>query len=174
MSDSVTLHSISVPAFIQSLGALSGWLDKAGDDALLQERLAEDMFPLSAQVRIACDQAMGTLKRLTSKAIVLSDDDDATIEAAKARIAQVIEVLQGVTATDFPAPDSAVALDLPMGLSFDFTALEYVRDWAVPQFYFHVTTAYAIMRMKGVDLGKRDYLAYAMKYLRQAPADATA
>lgn len=172
MSDSVTLHSISVPAYIQSLGAMAGWFDKAGDDALLEAKLAEDMFPLSAQVRIACDQAMGTLRRLTSKAIVLSDDNDKTIEAAKARIAQVIEVLQGVTASDFPAPDSAVPLDLPMGLSFDFTALEYVRDWAVPQFYFHVSTAYAILRMKGVALGKADYLSYAMKFLRKAPATA--
>ena len=170
MSDSVTLHSISVPAYIESLGALAGWLDKAGDDTLLEARLADDMFPLSAQVRIACDQAMGTLKRLTSKAIVLSDDNDATIEAAKARIAQVIEVLRGVTEADFPAPGSAVALDLPNGMAFDFTALEYVRDWAVPQFYFHISTAYAILRMKGVALGKADYLSYAMKFLRKAPA----
>lgn len=172
MSDTVTLHSISVPAYIQSLGALAGWLDKAGDDSLLGAKLAEDMFPLAAQVRIACDQAMGTLKRLTSKAVVLSDDDDTTIAAAKARIAQVIGVLQGVSDADFPAPDSAVALDLPNGMAFDFSALEYVRDWAVPQFYFHVSTAYAILRMKGVAIGKADYLSYAMKFLRKAPATA--
>ena len=175
----MTLHAMTITTYVQMLGAMSGWLDKAaigaaekGGDAILEARLTEDMLPLAAQVRIACDQATGTVKRLTTKSLVLSDDNDTTIAAAKARIATTIAFLQTVTESDVAAPDSAVGLDLPNGMAFDFTALEYARDWALAQFYFHVGMAYAILRKEGVALGKVDYLSYGMRYLRKAPATA--
>ena len=169
----MNLHTMTITTYVQVLGAMSGWLDKGaekGGDAILEARLADDMFPLSAQVRIACDQATGTVKRLTTKSLALSDDNDATIAAAKERIATTIAFLQTVTEADFAAPDSPVELVLPMGMTFDFTALEYARDWSLAQFYFHVGMAYAILRKEGVALGKIDYLSYGMRYLRKAPA----
>ena len=169
----MSLHAFTITTYIQMLGALSGWLDKGaekGGEAILEARLTEDMLPLSAQVRIACDQATGAVKRLTTKSLVLSDDNDATMSAAKERIAATIAFLQTVTEADMVAPDSAVALDLPNGMAFDFTALEYARDWSLAQFYFHVGMAYAILRKEGVPLGKIDYLSYGLRYLRKAPA----
>jgi hypothetical protein len=161
----MNLHAMTITTYVQMLGALSGWLDKGaekGGDAIL------DRFPLSAQVRIACDQATGAVKRLTTKSLVLSDDNDTTIAAAKARIATTIAFLQTVTESDIAAPESAVALDLPNGMVFDFTALEYARDWSLAQFYFHVNMAYAILRKEGVALGKIDYLSYGLHYMRKA------
>ena len=169
----MSLHAFTITTYIQMLGALSGWLDKGaekGGEAILEARLTEDMLPLSAQVRIACDQATGAVKRLTTKSLVLSDDNDATMSAAKGRIAATIAFLQTVTEADMVAPDSAVALDLPNGMAFDFTALEYARDWSLAQFYFHLGMAYAILRKEGVPLGKIDYLSYGLRYLRKAPA----
>lgn len=169
----MSLHAFTITTYIQMLGALSGWLDKGaekGGEAILEARLTEDMLPLSAQVRIACDQATGAVKRLTTKSLVLSDDNDATMSAAKERIAATIAFLQTVTEADMVAPDSAVALDLPNGMAFDFTALEYARDWSLAQFYFHLGMAYAILRKEGVPLGKIDYLSYGLRYLRKAPA----
>ena len=169
----MSLHAFTITTYIQMLGALSGWLDKGaekGGEAILGARLTEDMLPLSAQVRIACDQATGAVKRLTTKSLVLSDDNDATMSAAKERIAATIAFLQTVTEADMVAPDSAVALDLPNGMAFDFTALEYARDWSLAQFYFHLGMAYAILRKEGVPLGKIDYLSYGLRYLRKAPA----
>ena len=171
----MTLHAMTITTYVQMLGALSGWLDKgkeAGGETILEARLADDMLPLAAQVRIACDQATGTVKRLTTKSLVLADDNDTTIAAAKERIATTIVFLKTIAVSDIVAPDSAVALDLPNGMAFDFTALEYARDWALAQFYFHIGMAYAILRKEGVALGKVDYLSYGMRYLRKAPAAA--
>lgn len=168
----MTLHAMTITTYVQMLGALSGWLDKGAamrGEAMLEARLADDMLPLSAQVRIACDQATGTVKRLTSKSLVLADENDTTIAAAKARIAKTIDFLKTVTENDMAGPDSAVALDLPNGMAFDFTALEYARDWALAQFYFHIGMAYAILRKEGVALGKADYVGYMVKYARRAP-----
>jgi hypothetical protein len=171
----MSLHAFTITTYVQMLGALSGWLDKGaekGGEAILEAKLADDMLPLSAQVRIACDQANGLVKRVTTKSLVLSDDNDTTMAAAKERIATTIAFLKTVTEADIAKPDSPVALDLPNGMAFDFTALEYARDWSLAQFYFHVNMAYAILRKEGVPLGKIDYLSYGLHYMRKAPAAA--
>ena len=171
----MSLHAFTITTYIQVLGALSGWLDKGaekGGEAILEAKLADDMLPLSAQVRIACDQANGLVKRVTTKSLVLSDDNDTTMAAAKERIATTIAFLKSIEEGDIAKPDSPVALDLPNGMAFDFTALEYARDWSLAQFYFHVNMAYAILRKEGVPLGKIDYLSYGMRYIRKAPEPA--
>ena len=171
----MSLHAFTITTYVQMLGALSGWLDKAaekGGDAILEAKLTDDMFPLSAQVRIACDQATGLTKRLTTKSLVLSDDNDATMAAAMGRIATTIAFLKTIEDADIAKPDSPVELVLPMGMTFDFTALEYARDWSLAQFYFHVNMAYAILRKEGVALGKIDYLSYGLRYLRKTPEPA--
>lgn len=191
----MTLTDLLAPTYLNMLGALSGWLDKTAqgrdDDGtpLMRARLAPDMFPLATQVRFACVQAQEGMYRLRDEAFPSSIDTlldegrnaaehPGTIADARARIAEtvaLVETLRSTTPT--PDPDRPVAHALPMGMIFDMTAQGYARDWAIPQFYFHVMTAYAILRAEGVPLGKADYVAHMFAYLRpgtmpNAPAPA--
>jgi hypothetical protein len=181
----MTLLDILVPTYVQMLGALSAWLGKVdeerpGDEAqpLLIARLAPDMFPLSTQVSFACVQAQEGVFRLRQEAfppsieVLLEQGRNAaerpgSIADARARIAATIGIVEaaaaGASAID---PKTLIAHALPQGMIFDLTAEQYVRDWALPQFYFHVITAYAILRARGVELGKADYVAHMFAYLR--------
>ncbi|WP_445326755.1 DUF1993 domain-containing protein [Sphingobium sp. AN558] len=179
------LLAMLAPTYVQMLGALSAWLgkveiDPAGDGgrALLTARLAPDMFPLSTQISFACVQAQEGLSRLRqeelppSVALLLDEGRNAaerpgTIADAQAKIAATIGMVEAA-ATDAPAIDPAtpIAHALPQGMIFDLTAEHYVRDWALPQFYFHILTAYAILRAHGIELGKADYVAHMFAHLR--------
>ncbi|TXM64743.1 DUF1993 domain-containing protein [Methylobacterium sp. WL120] len=180
----MTLQDVLVPTYLQMLEALSAWLGKAetqqpeGAETLPAERLANDMFPLSTQVRFACVQAHEGVARLRGEPLppaveVLIDegrnagDRPGSIAEARERIAETVEAVRG-TAVAMPTIDPAtpIAHTLPQGLVFDLTAEQYVRDWALPQFYFHVMAAYAILRASGVELGKADYVAHMFAYLR--------
>ncbi len=172
-----------IPAYKNMLTALSGWLNKAASendnpDDILSERLAPDMFPLSTQIRFVCVQAYEVVARLKGEPFpdVWHDLIDegrkggeapGTLEGAQARIRETLDFL-GALPTD--ALDSgaglAIAHDLPTGMIFDMTGEQYARDWALPQFYFHLMTAYAILRQSGGDLGKADYVQHAFAYLR--------
>ena len=169
----MTTFSTSIPAFIDMLGALSGFLDKAGDDKLLEARLAPDMLPLASQIRIACDQITGAMRRLTGTAIANPDDNDTTLAGAKARIATMVAWLSGLKESDFPADDKRVTLDLPNGMAFEMSAAEHLRDWTLPQFYFHVSIAYAILRNQNVALGKTDLMPFMMRYMTKPPTAAS-
>jgi len=181
----VTLPDLLVPTYVQMLRGLSNWLAEAEAqlpagqaDALLSARLAPDMFPLSTQVRFACVQAQEGVFRLLGQEfpesidILLNEgrnaaDHPGTIADARARINESIGVVEAVAPKLGDVdPATPIAHDLPMGMIFDLTAEQYARDWALPQFYFHVTIAYAILRANGVDLGKADYVAHALPYLR--------
>ncbi|MCP1468390.1 hypothetical protein J3E64_000057 [Sphingobium sp. OAS761] len=181
----MTLTDLLAPTYVQMLKALSAWLTKAqaqmpGDtaDALMSARLAPDMFPLSTQVRFACVQAQEGLYRLKGEAFppaltqLLDEGRDAgerpgTIADAQARIAQTLALVEALAAQIADGdPDRMIAHDLPMGLVFDLTAEQFARDWAMPQFYFHIMTAYAILRREGVELGKADYVAHMFPFLR--------
>lgn len=185
----LSLTQLLVPTGVQMLGALDGWLAKAeaqlgtGDaDALLSARLSPDMFPLATQVRFACVQALEPLFRLRgerfpdSLGVLLEEgraagDRPGTLADARGRIAETIAVLRDVPdeALDRGA-DDPLAHSLPSGMVFDLTAAGYARDWALAQFYFHLMTAYAILRHKGIALGKIDYIPHLLPHLR--PADA--
>ena len=173
-----------VPTYIQMLGRLSAWLEKAQaqrpDDAeaLLSARLAPDMFPLATQIRFACRQAQEAVFRLKGEAfpessnILLEEGRNAgehpgSIADAQARIAETIDLLNALSATALDIkPETPIAHALPAGITFDLTAEQFARDWALPQFYFHVMTAYAILRAGGTELGKTDYVAHMLPYLR--------
>ena len=181
----MTLPDILIPTYKQMLGALSAWLEKAEGqrpngkaEELLLARLAPDMFPLSTQIRFACVQAQEGLFRLRGEALpdmvgVLLDEGrkaaehPGSIADARTRITETIAVLEAA-ADDMPVVDPAapIAHALPQGLVFDLTAEQYARDWAMPQFYFHIMTAYAILRAQGIELGKADYVAHMFQYLR--------
>lgn len=181
----VALTNLLVPTYVQMLKALSGWLNKAQaqmpDDqaqALLSARLAPDMFPLSTQVRFACVQAQEGMFRLKGEAFpasidVLLDEGRNAAERpgsladAQARINETIALVESLASEEFDeSPERPIAHTLPMGMIFDLTAEQYARDWAIPQFYFHVMAAYAILRSEGVNLGKADYVAHMFAYLR--------
>lgn len=180
----VSFTSLLVPTYIQMLQRLSAWLDKAKaqrpDDAetLLSARLAPDMFPLATQIRFACRQAQEAVFRLKGEAfpassnILLEEGRNAgehpgSIADAQTRIAETLDLLHALptTALDID-PKTPIAHALPAGMTFDLTAEQFARDWALPQFYFHLMTAYALLRANGIDLGKTDYVAHMLPYLR--------
>jgi hypothetical protein len=181
----MTLTSLLVPTYTQMLQTLSGLLQKAqaqfaetGAEELLAGRLAPDMFPLSSQVSFACLQAQEGIFRL--RGLPLPDsatrlasegqnagDKPGSLVEAQARIAETLALLFEVDDGSLDASiGRPVTLELPTGMIFDMTGEQYARDWALPQFYFHLVTAYAILRNHGVDLGKADYVPHMFPYLR--------
>ncbi len=181
----MTLPNMLMPTYIQMLGVLSACLDKveaqrpdSAAEALLSARLAPNMFPLSTQIRFACVQALEGVSRLRGRAIpasaevLLNEGRNAgerpgSVADAKARIVETVAMIEAAAAEAIAVnPATPIAHALPHGPVFDFTAEQYVRDWALPQFYFHVVTAYAILRAQGIDLGKADYVAHLFAYLR--------
>jgi uncharacterized protein len=124
---------------------------------LLQSRLAPDMFPLMRQIQAACDQAKYAAARTTGKEAPSHADDEQTMEQARARIAKVIAYLDGFSAGDFEGVEGR-KVALPRWEGKSMTAVEYLIEHSMPNFFFHLTTAYAILRHNGVDVGKRDYL----------------
>mgnify|MGYP000932932236 FL=1 len=181
----MSLTSLLVPTFTQMLRALSGWLTKAqaqmpgeAAEALLSARLAPDMFPLSTQIRFACVQAHEASCRLRDMEFPASIDallDEGrnggerpgSMDDAQARIAETLALLEALApdALDM-APAAPITHALPNGMIFDLTAEQYVRDWVLAQFYFHIMTAYAILRSEKLELGKIDYIPHMLPYLR--------
>jgi len=155
------------------LGSLDAWLARAADhggDMLLGKKLADDMFPLSRQIRFVCNLPGEAMAGAAGVAYSSSDIDDETLAAARERIAATRALIMGWRETPFGKDDAPVELSLANGMTFDLVTDAYVRDWALPQFYFHLMTAYAILRANGVPLGKADHVGYTFKYLRQPPA----
>lgn len=183
------LQRLLAPTYVQMLGALSAWLakvevDVATEEALLAACLAPDMFPLSTQISFACVQAQEGVSRLqqeplpTSIAVLLDEGRNAaqrpgSLSDALKKIASTIDLVKAA-AIHAPNidPSTPIAHELPQGMIFDLTAEQYVRDWALPQFYFHVMTAYAILRSQGIVLGKVDYVGHMFGYLRPGTAPA--
>jgi len=157
------LYDVSAPAFLRGLKALSALLDKALDQgfdeaALMQAQLAPDMRPLPNQVRMAAFSARGCVARLTGLDWPVTDDNEATFSELQATIALSIAFIESVPREAFVgAEDRDVVLKFPNG-QFDFKGAQYLTGFALPNFYFHVTTAYALLRAAGVEIGKRDYL----------------
>lgn len=183
----MSLHALLVPTFTQMLRALNSWLEKAAlhraaagtdNEDLLSTRLAPDMYPLSSQIRFACFQAQEPIYRLRGAALPdplltlrrqgwNAGEQPGTWEEARACVSDALACLNGVAAGALDDHgDRTIALELPNGMVFDMQPAAYARDWCLPQFYFHLTTAYTILRQQGVPLGKADYVAHMLAYLR--------
>lgn len=156
-----------VQQMAKMLGNLDGWLEKAvafaktknfDPNTLLQSRLAADMFPLVRQIQSACDGPKFLAARCSGKDAPKHPDEEKTIEELRARIANVREYLKGFTAQDFAGAESRV---VPLGFmpGKGLAASDFVREMSVPNTYFHLVTAYLILRHNGVELGKTEFLA---------------
>ena len=176
------LYAMTIPAYVNGLTALSGQLNKAlawgadnnvGELQFVAARLAPDMFPLASQVRFTCAQALQAATRLGAAGAPQIGEDADDFAGFQAQIAETLAWLDTIDAAAIDSdPDRPIDFTLPNGMVFDMTAATYVRDWAQPQFYFHLVAAYAIMRHMGVPLGKPDYVSYMMGYLRPGTAPA--
>ena len=176
------LYDSTIPAYINGLRSLSGQLAKAlawgadngvGELQFVVARLAPDMFPLAAQVRSSCSQAIQAATRLGAAGAPDLGEDATDFAGLQAQIATTLAWLDGLDRTALDSdPDRMVGFDLPNGMAFDMTAATYVRDWAQPQYYFHLVAAYAILRHMGVPLGKADYVGYMLQYLQPGTAPA--
>ena len=164
----VSMYTVSIPVFIQHLNGLSGVLDKAAahaaarkikDEDLLAMKLAPDMFPLLRQVRVATDHAVSAAARLAGRELPKFANDETTIPQLKDRIAKTIEFLKGVKADEIDGTEEKdIKITFPNGNTREFKGQGLLLGNSLPNFYFHVTTAYDILRQCGVELGKRDFM----------------
>lgn len=165
----------ALATYANLLGTLDHLVTKASthEEAgqLLLARLADDMYPLHTQIRFTIGQVIVALDRLGALGLESDDSDIIDFADARARIAKTKALVAGTDASRWPASDATVEFDLPNGMTFAMQAHEYIRDWAMPQFYFHLMSTYAILRKEGLAIGKADYVPFMMKYLK-APANA--
>ena len=164
---SLSMYQASVPAFLQTLNNLSAILDKAeayagnrkiDPEVLLNYRLAPDMFPLVRQIQIAADLAKGAAARLAGVEVPKHHDTEKTFADLKARITNTVTFVQSIQPSDI---DGSEDRDITLTLgehTMSFKGQPYLVHFALPNFYFHCTTAYDILRHCGVELGKRDFI----------------
>lgn len=162
------MYEASIPQFTKMLTNLSNVLNKGEefakargiDDAVLvaESRLAPDMFPLSKQIQIACDQVKNGMARLASVERPKFEDNETTFAQLQDRIAKTIDFANSLKPAQV---DGTEAKEIKFSIrewNFEFVGEQYLLTWIIPNFYFHVTTAYAILRHNGVEIGKTDYL----------------
>jgi hypothetical protein len=164
---SISMYKASAPIFLRMLGNLDTLLEKAEANArergfdpnlLVTSRLAPDMLPLSAQIQFASDSSKGAMARLSGGTAPSMADTEATIADLRTRIAKTVDYIKSVPASAVDGSEERdVVLKTPNG-DLPFKGLQYLTAFALPNFRFHVTTAYAILRHNGVPLGKLDFL----------------
>ncbi|HSW11268.1 MAG TPA: DUF1993 family protein [Solimonas sp.] len=164
---SLSMYSASVPLFQRALGNLRNCLDKAAAHAearkidpaaLLGFRLYPDMFPLSRQVQIAADMAKGCAARLAGVDVPKYEDNEASFAELAARIDKTLVFIGGFGAAQIDgSEDKPIQLKTPRG-ELNFSGQQYLQVFALPNVYFHCSTAYNILRHNGVELGKQDFL----------------
>lgn len=164
------LYDLTVPPFTRGLRALNGLLDKAvahaeatgvDPESYLSLRIIDDMNPFVKQVQTACDSPKLCLARLSGVAAPVNDDTETTIAELKQRIASTLEYLASVPREKVDGQEGKeVVLTFPGG-EMKFLGQPYVTGFAIPNFYFHLTTAYDLLRGAGVPIGKRDYMGGA-------------
>ena len=163
----ISMYQASVPRFVNILSNLSSILDKAQayveakkiDPSVLPNyRIAPDMLPLSAQVQIACDSAKGLVTRLSGVAAPVFEDNEKTLVELKERIAKTITFIQSVPAESIDGTEEKEIVIKRGEKETHYKGMQFMLGHAVPNFYFHVSMTYAILRHNGVEIGKRDYL----------------
>ncbi|MEO8484835.1 MAG: DUF1993 domain-containing protein [Betaproteobacteria bacterium] len=163
----ISMYQVSIPRFVHMLNNLTAILGKAESYAeakridpatLPAARLFPDMLPLASQVRIACDGAVGAAARLSGATAPTFEDNEKTIPELKARVEAAIAFLNSVPAAQVDGTEGKEVMVKVSGQDTAFSGMQFLLARAIPNFYFHVTTAYDILRHNGVEIGKRDYL----------------
>jgi uncharacterized protein len=163
----ISMYQTSVPHFVRMLGNLSAILDKASTHAeaknidqavFINARLAPDMYPLSRQIQISADMTKACAARLAGIEIPQYEDSETTLADLQVRIAKTIVFLQSLSADQIDGSEDRTVTIKMFDQEVVYSGQHYLLEIIIPHFYFHVTTAYAILRHHGVDLGKRDYI----------------
>jgi hypothetical protein len=163
----ISVFDIVVPTFDRRLQALSTVLDKAAayaearkiePSALINDRLFPDMFPLWLQVQAACSHAGNVMARLSGAPLPNFGDMEKTFDGLKARIAVALEAIHSVAPAALTGSEDRTITMMSAGRERQLSGIDYVLNSGLPNFYFHVTTAYAILRHNGVEIGKRDFI----------------
>lgn len=164
----VSLYDVAIPTFQKQLSALEAFLDKAAEQAAakkidfavyLGSRLYPDMFNLTRQVQLATDFAKAAPARLAGTEVPSFPDVETTLPELKARIAKIQALLAGYKREQFEGADTRELTIKTGGQDVTMTGREYLLHVAFPNFYFHCTTAYDILRHNGIEIGKRDFMA---------------
>jgi hypothetical protein len=164
---SISMHSASVPIFARMLGNLTRWLDKAEAHAqarkfdpavYLSARLAPDMLPFTNQVQIACDAIKFGVARLSGVEAPKFADEEASLADLRARIRKTLDFIESVPASKIDGTEDKDVVVPRRDGSMTLKGEAYLKHFVLPNFFFHVTTAYALLRHFGVELGKADYL----------------
>jgi len=165
---SLSMHSASVPVFVRMLNNLLTWLDKAEAHAAARKfdaanylglRLAPDMLPFTRQIQIASDGAKGCVARLAGLEVPKWDDSETSLADLRARVRKTIDYVQSIPPAQIDGSDAReIAVPRRSGEPLRFTGENYLKHFVLPNFYFHVTTTYALLRHAGVELGKADFL----------------
>jgi uncharacterized protein len=168
---SLSMHATSAPIFVRTLGNMLNWLDKAQAYAesrkfdtanFLGLRLAPDMLPLTRQVQITTDGVKGCMARLAGQEVPKWEDNEASFDDLRARIRKTIDYVQSFSAAQIDgSEDKEILLPTRQAEPMRYTGESYLKHFVLPNFFFHATTTYALLRHGGVDLGKRDYLGAA-------------
>lgn len=171
-----SLYDLAIDTFVQMLGALNNLLDKAAEhaaarkfevSALVDARLTPDMFPFSTQVYLACHHAKDGPARLMGQEPPQLERFQETFEQLRARIQATVAHLQAIPRIAFDgAEQRPITITVNPERVFEMTGFQFLRDWTLPHFYFHVVTAYDILRDSGIEIGKRDYMPHVNRYLR--------
>jgi hypothetical protein len=164
---SITMHSASAPIFIRMLTNLDQWLEKAvahadakkfDQSVYLTTRLAPDMLPLSSQIQIACDTTKFAMVRLGGVEGPKFDDTESTIAELRARVSATIDFIKSVPAAKIVGTEEKEITMPRRGGTITMAGEAYLKHFALPNFFFHITTVYALLRHNGVEIGKLDYL----------------
>jgi len=160
-----SLYDASAPVFVNALTNMRAWLDKAAAEkdeaALLEARLAPDMRPLPAQFQMASDSAKNAIGRLAGIEAPSMADTEASFAELRERCDRTIAFIESVDPAAIAASeDREIELRFPNGMGYRWAGRDYLTGFALPNFFFHVTTAYAILRAQGVSLGKPDFLQH--------------
>lgn len=164
---SFSMYDASVPMFVRMMNNMSFCLDKAETHATARKfdpanysqlRLAPDMLPFPRQIQIACDAAKLAVARLSGVELAAQEDKETTLPELRSRIATTIELIKSVPADKIAGTEDKVVTWKQRGEPMSLAGKDYLLGVAIPNFFFHVTTAYAILRHNGVELGKNDFL----------------
>jgi len=162
-----SLYDVTIPVFLRALRNMdaflakgAAWFEEQGrpESGLTEARLIEDMHPLVKQIQRASDSAKGVVTRITGSENVAMPDEEVTIADLRERIAKTIAVLEGARREDFDGKEEIPVEIWTPNRTLLFNGKSYVFDFAIPNFFFHVTTAYALLRKEGVPIGKQDYI----------------